>query len=349
MPSSSIKYTVLHIGDDIVYNPDYYTSFSQKFTIIQPSLADRQRPAFIAALKERKWGDFHAVFRPFWNSGGEMGKWDKDLVPHLPKTCKVFASAGAGYDWADIPTLSKHGITYCNGARASSEAVADMAIWHILSVFRNLIWSAEAAKSGDVEQFKDAHKNQQDTAYNPRGRSLGIIGLGNIGYTIAQKAWLGFGMKVLYHDIVKKDKNMEDAVQGTFYENLDEMLGVADCIVLATPFFGEKLITADRLAKFKKGSRFVNIARGTLVDEEALSDALKSGHIFAAGLDVHANEPHVHSDFTKMRNVTLTCHNAGGAWDTASGFEKLAMENIEAFLLEGKALTPVNAHLIEKM
>jgi phosphoglycerate dehydrogenase-like enzyme len=156
-------------------------------------------------------------------------------------------------------------------------------------------------------------------------------------------------MKVLYHDIVKKDKNMEDAVQGTFYENLDEMLGVADCIVLATPFFGEKLITADRLAKFKKGSRFVNIARGTLVDEEALSDALKSGHIFAAGLDVHANEPHVHSDFTKMRNVTLTCHNAGGAWDTASGFEKLAMENIEAFLLEGKALTPVNAHLIEKM
>jgi lactate dehydrogenase-like 2-hydroxyacid dehydrogenase len=223
-----------------------------------------------------------------------------------------------------------------------------MAIWHILSVFRNLIWSAEAAKSGDVEQWKDAHKNQQDTAFNPRGRSLGIIGLGNIGYTIAQKAWLGFGMKVLYHDIVRKSREQETAVQGTFYENLDDMLADADCTVLATPFFGEKLITTERLAKFKKGSRFVNIARGTLVDEDALVDALKSGHIFAAGLDVHANEPHVHPEFTKMRNVTLTCHNAGGAWDTASGFEKLAMENIEAFLLDGKALTPVNAHLIGK-
>jgi lactate dehydrogenase-like 2-hydroxyacid dehydrogenase len=223
-----------------------------------------------------------------------------------------------------------------------------MAIWHILSVFRNLIWSAEAAKSGSIEQWQDAHKNQQETAFNPRGRSLGIIGLGNIGYTIAQKAYAGFGMKILYHDIVRKDATLETAVGGTFYEDLDTMLGVADCTVLATPFFGSKLVTAERLAKFKKGARFVNIARGTLVDEDALVEALKSGHVFAVGLDVHANEPHVHPEFTKMRNVTLTCHNAGGSWDTASGFESLAMENIEAFLEKGKALTPVNAHLVEK-
>lgn len=223
-----------------------------------------------------------------------------------------------------------------------------MAIWHILSVFRNLIWSAEAAKSGDVEQFKDAHKHQQDTAYNPRGRSVGVIGLGNIGYTIAEKCWRGFGMNVLYHDIVRKSKEQEDAVQATFYDNLDDMLAVADCVVLATPFFGSKIITVERLQKFKKGSRFVNIARGTLVDEAALVDALKSGHIFAAGLDVHEHEPHVNQELCKMRNVTMTCHNAGGAWDTASGFESLAMENIEAFLLNGRALTPVNAHLIKQ-
>jgi lactate dehydrogenase-like 2-hydroxyacid dehydrogenase len=343
------KYTILHIGDDIVYNPEYYdTSFTQHFNIIQPTLAERQRPAFIESLKSRKWGDFHAIFRPFWNSGGEMGRWDSELVPHLPSTCKIFASAGAGYDWADIPTLSEHGIVYCNGARASSEAVADMALWHILSVFRNLAWSFEAAKSGDVEQWKEAHKHQQDTAYNPKGRSIGIIGLGNIGYRIAEKVSAAFGSKVLYYDIVKKSEEAEIAVGATFVADLDEMLGQSDCVVLATPFFGEKVITRQRLTKFKKGSRFVNIARGTLVDEGALVEALKSGHIFAAGLDVHENEPHVHPDFCNMRNVTLTCHNAGGAWDTASGFEKLAMENIENFLLEGKALTPVNAHLIQK-
>src|SRR5690242_17306561 len=104
------QFTVLHIGDDIVYNPEYYaTSFQQKFNIIQPTLEERQRPAFIQALRDKRWGSFHAVFRPFWNSGGEMGRWDSEVVPHLPPTCKVFASAGAGYDWADIPTLSKYG------------------------------------------------------------------------------------------------------------------------------------------------------------------------------------------------------------------------------------------------
>ena len=275
-------------------------------------------------------------------------KTQSELVPYLPKTCKIFASAGAGYDWADIPTLSSHGILYCNGARASSEAVADMAIWHILSVFRNLIWSAEAAKSGDAEQFKIAHKHQQDTAYNPRGKNLGIIGLGNIGYTIAEKAWKGFGMKVLYHDLVRKSKDQESAIEATYFDNLDDMLAQADCVVLATPFSGSKLITAERLRNFKEGSRFVNIARGALVDEAALVDALKSGHLHAAGLDVHEHEPYVNQELCKMRNVTMTCHNAGGAWETASGFERLAMENIESFLLTGEALTPVNAHLIGK-
>lgn len=107
--STSKQFTILHIGDDIVYNPDVYKTFSSQFNVIQPSLKERERENFIKALKDRRWGNFHAVFRPFWNSGGEMGIWDQELVPHLPETCKIFASAGAGYDWADIPTLSKFG------------------------------------------------------------------------------------------------------------------------------------------------------------------------------------------------------------------------------------------------
>ena len=185
------------------------------------------------------------------------------------------------------------------------------------------------------------------TAFNPRGRSLGIIGLGNIGYKIAEKAYRGFGMKIYYNDIARKSTNQEQGVEATFFENLDDMLGASDCTVLATPFFGTKLVNGERLAKFKKGSRFVNIARGTLVDEEALVNALKSGHLFAAGLDVHEHEPHVNAELAKMKNVTLTCHNAGGALDTNIGFESLAMENIEEYLLQGKALTPVNLHLMK--
>jgi phosphoglycerate dehydrogenase-like enzyme len=98
---------------------------------------------------------------------------------------------------------------------------------------------------------------------------------------------------------------------------------------------------------FKHGSRFVNIARGTLVSEDALVEALKSGRLFAAGLDVFESEPQVHPELCGMRNVTLTAHNAGGAIETNYGFERLAMENVESLLLTGKSLTPVNAHLIK--
>ncbi|KAK2767700.1 hypothetical protein FQN54_003858 [Arachnomyces sp. PD_36] len=341
---SGNKPTVLHIGDPIKHNPKIYERFSSEFNVIRPSAAERQRPAFIQALKERRWGDFHAIFRPFWNTGGEMGQWDEELISLLPETVKIFASAGAGYDWAQTDVLAKYGIVYCNGARASSEAVADTAIFHILSVFRNFTWSHLAARSGDPDQWTEAHKYATMTAFNPKGRSLGIIGLGNIGYRIAEKAYLGFGMDIYYNDIARKSTDQEKAVGATFFENLDEMLAASDCVVLATPFFGTQLINSERLTKFKKGSRFVNIARGTLVDEDALASALESGHIFAAGLDVHAHEPHVHPGLIKMRNVTLTSHNAGGALDTNIGFESLAMENIEEYLLRGKALTPVRCN-----
>lgn len=97
----------------------------------------------------------------------------------------------------------------------------------------------------------------------------------------------------------------DSAINASFRPTLDELLAVADCVVLETPFGGSKLITRETLAKFKQGVKFVNIARGTLVDEAALVDALKSGQLSAAGLGVHENEPNVHKDLTSMRNVTL--------------------------------------------
>lgn len=277
-----------------------------------------------------------------------MGRWDAELVPLLPPSVKIFASAGAGYDWADVDVLAANGIVYCNGATASSEAVADMAIFHIISVFRNLTWSHLAARSCDPEQWIEAHKYATLTACNPRGHSLGIVGLGSIGYLIASKAYHGFGMKIKYHDVVRKTAEQEAALDATFFDSLDALLGESDYILIAIPYFGKKLIDVASLRKFKKGSRFVNVARGALVDEDALVEALNSGHVLAAGLDVHANEPHVHPELAKMRNVTLTCHNGGGALDTIIGFERLAMENIEGLLLKGKPLTPVNMHLIRK-
>jgi hypothetical protein len=103
------KPIVLHIGDPVKWNTAQYDVFSKDFTVVRPSLEERQRGAFMKGLKEGKWGNFTAIFRPFWNTGGEMGRWDKEMIPLIPKSCKIFASAGAGFDWADVDLLAERG------------------------------------------------------------------------------------------------------------------------------------------------------------------------------------------------------------------------------------------------
>lgn len=238
------------------------------------------------------------------------------------------------------------GILYCNGAGASTEAVADMAIWHIISVFRNMTWSSLAARSGNPEEWLNAHQNAPCRSHNPRGYTLGIIGLGNIGHAIAKKAYMALGMRIRYNDVVRKTFAQEEEIKAEFCKDLSEMLATSDCVLLATPFSGQTLITESTLAQFKPHSRLVNIARGSLVDEDALADALESGRLCAAGLDVHANEPRVSKRLIQLWNVSLTSHTGGAALETAVGFERLAMENVERMLTGKPALTGVNGHLM---
>ncbi|KAL2172988.1 uncharacterized protein P884DRAFT_252814 [Thermothelomyces heterothallicus CBS 202.75] len=376
---------VLHIGDPIKYNPKTYAEFSDAFEVIRPSAAERERGEFIRALKERRWGDFSAIFRPFWGTGGEMGRWDEELIDLLPDTVKVFASAGAGFDWADTKLLGEKGIIYCNSGLAAAEAVADFAVAMVISTFRHLPWCMTAAtfppltsSSADLsdadararEAFQTCHARATAASHNPRGHVLGIIGFGNIGQQIAAK--LGnpaFGMRIAYHDLVRKSPALEASLNATFHPTLDSLLQCSDCIVLATPASpdGKPLITASALARFRRGARFVNVARGSLVDEDALADALESGLVSAAALDVHAREPRVNPRLVKMATrlprpagdgiddrlpgpgrVMLTCHNAGGTVETHAGFEELSMRNILAVLRGGEPLTPVNLEYLKR-
>jgi lactate dehydrogenase-like 2-hydroxyacid dehydrogenase len=190
--------------------------------------------------------------------------------------------------------------------------VADAAIWLILNSFRNFSWSSIAARSQDPEKFRDAHQNIAAVTHNPNGFSLGIIGLGRIGYRIAQKAHVAFSMKIIYHDIARMSEEIEKSVDAEFFAGLDEMLAASDCVLLATPFVGEKVMNEKSFARMKPGSRFVNIARGKLVDEESLVVALRSGHLVSAGLDVHYDEPNVNSALASMPNVEMLSHTAGG-------------------------------------
>ncbi|KAI1761425.1 hypothetical protein GGR53DRAFT_469336 [Hypoxylon sp. FL1150] len=337
------KPVVLHIGDPVRYNPETYTEFTTLFDVIRPDVDERQRPAFIQALREGRWGDFAAVFRPFWGTGGEMGHWDAELVSLLPDSVKVFASAGTGFDWADTQLLGERGITYCNGGLAAAEAVSDFAVAMIISTFRVLPYCITSATSSPTA-FQECHASATAQSHNLRGRTLGLVGLGNIGQQIALKCSVAFGMDVAYYDVDRKPSTLETKLGVRYCHGLEALLRQSDCTVLCTPAGAGRLINTESLAWFKPGARFVNVARGSLVDEEALAEALEQGWISSVALDVHADEPNVHPRLLAFAGTKamLTCHNAGGTVETHIGFEELAMRNIMAVLGGGQAITPVN-------
>lgn len=344
------KPTVLYLGEPIKYNQEFYhKEFESRFNVIQNEYLDRQ--AFMAALEANKFGDFIAIFRPHFHRGGEMGQWDEELVSKLPSSVRIFASAGAGYNWANTDVLAARGILYCNSPGASDEAVSDMAIYMILSTFRNLTRSALAARSGDPTKFELAHSTNSLDSDNLKNRMLGIVGFGSIGRLLAQKAYRGFNMQIHYYDAIRASADDEAVTNATFHSSIESLLTLVDCISLHTPYNTKThhLIGAAELAKMKKGARVVNTARGKIIDENALIAALKTGHIAAAGLDVHYNEPHVNPELIAMDKVTLTCHNGGAALDTPVNFELLSMKNIISYHDIQKTVTaPVNQREVQE-
>lgn len=350
--TSSSKPRVLHIGDPVLYNPDTYISLVAQCDVVRPSAAERERDEFIKALRERRWGDFHAIFRPFWGSGGEMGNWDQELIDLLPPSVRVFASAGAGFDWADTKLFGQRGVIYCNSGLAAAEAVADFAVALIISTFRQLPWCMSAAMSPNPDDFQACHRDATVHSHNLRDHVLGLIGLGNIGRQIATRCRHGFGMKIHYYDVARISPEVEASLGGAVaHTSLKSLLQTSDCAVLCTPAIppGQGangiLIGAEQLAWIKQGGRFVNIARGSLVDDGAVADAVESRWLSAVALDVHHDEPRVHPKLAAMARqgrAMVTCHNAGGTVETHKGFEELSMRNIMAVLKGEEAITPVN-------
>lgn len=275
-------------------------------------------------------------------------------------------SIRAGQNLTDV------GIIYCNSGLAAAEAVADFAIAMIISTFRHLPWCIGAATlpclastAGDdhetaaTKAFQTCHAQVTAASRNLRGHVLGFIGFGNIGQQIAAKlGHAAFGMKIAYYDVVRMPPAVESELNATFYDTLADLLAASDCAVLCTPASpdGKPLIISETLKPLKLGARFVNIARGSLVDEDALADALESGAISSAALDVHADEPRVHPRLLRLAGlegpqpgrVMLTCHNAGGTVETHVGFEELSMRNIMAVLTGKDPITPVNLHFLKK-
>lgn len=285
-----------------------------------------------------------AIVRNGWLKAGPLAyqtPFATDVVPHYPPSLKLICCSGHGHDTADIEALTARGIWYCNTPNACTEAVANTAVSLVLDSFRFLTYAQWCARF-DWMQSRDLGMQAVDPSY----KSLGIVGFGDIGLAIAQKCAAAFNMNIHYQGPRRKVGAENNLKQGARYHmTVDDMIPHVDCIVLAAPYTKDThhLLSKKQFSLAKtEGIRVVNIARGQMVDEEALLEALEAGRVVGAGLDVHANEPGINIQLKENWRVTVLPHIGVCSKTSWENFERINLDNVEAFFSTGKPVTPVN-------
>lgn len=270
----------------------------------------------------------------FFSSGNV--KINEELLSHCPNV-KVIAQCSVGYDNIDLAACAAHGIPVTNTPGVLVDAVADHTMALILECARNICGADVHVKSGLWGQ-KKPFRMGVDLA----GKTLGIVGFGDIGSEVAIRAQAS-KMNVIYHNRKQRDDDMQRKVR---YVSFDELLEQSDfiaiCVTLNPSTKG--LFNKDAFAKMKKGARLVNISRGAVVDSEALYEALVSGQLACAAADVFDPEPipQDHKILT-LPNITLTPHMASATTETRDAMAMLTVENILAALKGEDLLTEVKA------
>ncbi|KAJ5108935.1 hypothetical protein N7456_005610 [Penicillium angulare] len=268
--------------------------------------------------------------------------FDEDLLKALVPGCRIITSASAGFNEFDIDWMAKQGIVFCNSVDAVAEATADMAMFLILSVLKNASNAERSAKRGDWR------KNLVPTR-DPTNLTLGIVGMGSIGKYLAKKA-LAFNMKIRYYNRRRLPEDIEQLYNAVYCPSLHELLGSSDVVSLNCPLNAEttNLISEPEFAAMKDGAFLVNTARGAVVKESALKEALQSGKVTRAGVDVLCDEPNVDPWFLEENNNVTVQPHLGGLTDFAfHKAEKECFENVKALFKTGKANSPVNLDLMK--
>lgn len=250
-----------------------------------------------------------------------------DKVPNL----EMVAVTSAGYETLDLDALKARGVKLTNTSDALVDDVADMAILLMLAARRQLVDGDAYVRSGDWGQM-----GMFPLTTSTAGKKVGVVGLGNIGRAIAKRCE-AFGLEIGYSGRTKKD------VEYTFFDNPKDLAEWSDILIAATSGGSgtSHLISADVLRALGETGSFVNISRGTVVDEEALIVALENGTIASAGLDVFMDEPTPDTRFAKLPNVVLYPHHASGTNETRAAMHQLAVDNLAAFFAGKPLLTPV--------
>jgi lactate dehydrogenase-like 2-hydroxyacid dehydrogenase len=254
----------------------------------------------------------------------------RSLIEQLPNA-KVVAVFGVGYDGVDVPAAIEHGIPVTHTPDVLTDDVADLAMGLVLSVGRAIPQADQFVRAGQWPN------GPMTLGRKVSGARLGIVGLGRIGKAIATRA-SAFGMSIAYTArTAKPDSGFK------FYPTAADLAANVDFLVAITPGgAGTKhLINAEVLKALGPRGFLINVARGSVVDEQALIEALQNGTIAGAGLDVFANEPNVPEALWGMRNVVLTPHMASATTETRQAMADLAFANMQAGISGQPLLTPV--------
>jgi lactate dehydrogenase-like 2-hydroxyacid dehydrogenase len=262
-------------------------------------------------------------------------KLPRAVFPEADIRTRLIANYGVGFSHIDIDAARDHNIAVTNTPGVLTDCTADIALSLLLAVARRAGEGERQLRAGEWHGWCPTHM----IGTKVTGKTLGVIGMGRIGKAAAKRAHFGFDMDIVFYNRSKVDDEETRAMGARQLGSIEEVLAQSDFVSLHCPGGAENrhLINAARLAAMKKGAFLINTARGDVVDQDALVEALASGGIAGAGLDVFANEPEVPAALVKMENVVLLPHLGSATEETRVAMGMKAFENLTAFFA-GKPL-----------
>ena len=263
--------------------------------------------------------------------------FDKQMID-TAKNLKIISTYGVGFDHVDTEYAKENEIVVSNCPESVLRPTAELALTMILASARRIRYYDHTLREG-VFLNADEYDNQ---GYSIEGKTLGILGMGRIGQQVARFA-KALGMKVIYHNRHQLDEKIEAELDAK-YVDFDELIKNADFLSLHAPATDETyhIINADVFKQMKDTAFLINVARGSLVDSDAVFSALKNGEIAGAALDVFENEPHPRQELVEMDNVIMTPHVGSATHVARFNLSKEAANNVLSFFKNGKASNQIN-------
>lgn len=254
---------------------------------------------------------------------------DKDVIAASGKQLKLIASFGTGVDHIDLAAAQAREIVVTNTPGVLTDDTADMTMALILAVARRINAGERLARSGEWKGWSPTSM----LGARLTGKRLGIVGMGRIGQAVARRA-RAFGLSIHYHNRKRVYPDVEAALEATYWESLDQMLARMDVIAVTCPHTPATyhLLSSRRIKLIKPGALLVNTSRGEVIDEGALAQALASGTLAGAGLDVYEHEPAIHRKLLELDNVVLLPHMGSATLEGRLAMGERVIINIKTWV-----------------